>query len=204
MQVASEYEVAAPWGSGGNGQTRPEFSPLLSRVAYTLLLALGLIALIASWQAVSNYVSSLTSVSALELEITDVRRADDDNAQLILQFRLHNRSSLPIRLNSYFFELFLNGERFGGSNSAYHGDGSDVDQSLYARASTIEQTLAPYGRLDMEFPLYVFELDQVMAALQELSEPPTWSVEAGLRMIYPHGRDERLLRLRASLQESVR
>ncbi len=191
-------------GAGGNGQTRTEFSPLLSRVAYTLLLALGLIALIASWRAVSNYVSSLNSVSALELEITDVRRADDDNARLNLQFRLHNRSSLPIRLNSYFFELFLNGERIGGSNSTYQGDGSDVDQSLYTRARTIEQTLAPNGWLDIEFPLYVFELDQNMAALQERSEPPTWSVETGLRLIHPYGRDERLLRLRAALQESVR
>jgi LEA14-like dessication related protein len=191
-------------GAEGNGQTRPEFPPLLSRVAYTLLLALGLIALIASWRAVSNYVSSVKSVSALELEITDVRRADDDNARLILHFRLHNRSSLPIRLNSYFFELFLNGERIGGSNSSYHGDDSDVDQSLYTRARTIRQTLAPNGRLDIEFPLYVFELDQNMAALQEGSEPPTWSVEAGLRLIHPYGRDERLLRLRAALQESVR
>ena len=182
---------------GGGGIARPN----MARVAHTLLVVLGLIALAASWWAVSNYVSSLISVRNLELEMTGVRRTDDDNSRLILQFRLSNRSPLPIRLNSYFFELYLNGERIGGSNSAYLGPDSDVDQSLYSRASTIDQTLAPHGWLDLEFPLYVFELDRIMAARQERSAPPTWSVEAGLRLIHPYARDERLLRLQAALQE---
>ena len=190
-------------GTGGSGQTQHAYSALLSRAAYALLLALGLLALIAGWRAVSNYVGSLNSVSALELEIIEVRRDDVDNAQLILNFRLHNRSPLPIRLNSYFFELFLDGERIGGSNSAYDGDALAADQSLYASASTIEQTIAPHGQLDMEFPLYIFELDQIMAAQEGEPAPLTWSVEAGLRLIHPYSRDERMVRLRAALQGSA-
>jgi hypothetical protein len=156
---------------------------------------------VASWQAVSNYVGSLTSVRNLELELRDVRRADTDSSRLIVQFRLRNRSPLAIQLNSYFFELFLNGERIGGSNSAYLGTDSDVDQALYSRASTIEQTLAPRQRLDMEFTLHVYDLDRIVAAQQGRSAPLTWSVKAGFRLIHPYAHDERLLRLRAALQE---
>ena len=173
----------------------------MAKIAHTLLIVFGLIALAASWHGVSNYISSITSVESLELELTDVRRADNDSARLILHFRLHNRSPLPIRLNSYFFLVFLNGERIGGSNSAYLGADPNVDQALYSRASTIEQTLAPHGQLDMAFPLFVFELDDIMAANAQRSPPPTWSVEAGIRLIHPYGRDEHLVRLQADLQE---
>ena len=168
----------------------------MSRVAHTSLVLLGLIALAASWQAASNYVTSLASISNLELELTDVRRSVTDSSQLIVQFRLHNRSELPIRINSYFFDLHLNGTRIGGSYSTWRDDNPDLDRSLYSRASTIERTLAPHARLDMEFPLFIFDLDRFMAANQQRS----WSVEAGFRLIHPHGQDERLLRLRAALQ----
>lgn len=175
----------------------------MSRVAHTSLIVLGLVALVASWQAVSNYVGSLESVRALELELTEVRRVDTDNAQLLVQFRIHNRSELPVRLNSYFFDLYLDGNRIGGSSSTWRDNDSDVDSSLYSRASTIEQTLAPDERLDMEFLLHVFELENVVGAFQESSEPLNWSVKAGFRLIHPHSQDERLLRLQATLQDPV-
>ena len=168
----------------------------MSRVAHISLVLLGLIALAASWQAVSNYVTSLASVRSLDLEIADVRRSTTDSSQLIVQFRLHNRSELPIRINNYFFDLHLNGTRIGGSYSTWRDDDPDVDRSLYSRASTIDSTLAPRGHLDMEFPLYIFDLDRIMAAHQEHS----WSAEAGFRLIHPHGRDERLVRLQAAQQ----
>jgi hypothetical protein len=168
--------------------------PIVSRVAHISLVLLGLIALAASWQAVSNYVTSLASVRSLELEITDVRRSATDSSQLIVQFRLHNRSELPIRINSYFFDLHLNGTRIGGSYSTWRDDDPDPDRSLYSRASTIDRTLAPHEHLDMEFPLHIFDLDLIMAAHQEHS----WSAEAGFRLIHPHGRDERLVRLQAA------
>ncbi len=170
-------------------------------ISSLLIFGLGLIALVASWRAVSNYVSSLTSVSNLELEMRDVQWIDDDGSQVILQFRMRNRSPLAIRLNSYFFELYLNGERIGGSNSAYLGTDSDVDQALYSRASTIEQTLAPHQHLDLVFPLYVYGFDQIMAERQGRSEALTWSVQAGFRLIHPYAREERLARLQARLQE---
>lgn len=166
----------------------------MPRVAHTLLVILGFIALAASWQAVSNYVGSLGSVRQLELELIDVRLTDEDDSQLIVQFTLHNRSDLPVRLNSFFFDLLLNGTRIGGSYSTWRND-PDIDRSLYSRASTIERTLAPRESLDMEFPLQIFDLDQIMAAHQEHS----WSVEAGFRLVHPHGRDERLLRLQDAL-----
>ena len=170
--------------------------PTVSRVAHTFLVLFGLIALAASLWAVSNYVTSLVSVSSLELEITDVRPSESDSAQLVVQFRLHNRSELPIRINSYFFDLHLNGTRIGGSYSTWRDDEPELDRSLYARASTIESTLAPHSSLDMEFPLHIFDLDRIMAAHQEHS----WSAEAGFRLIHPHGHDERLVRLRAAQQ----
>lgn len=166
----------------------------MPRVAYIFLVSLGLIALAASWQAVSNYVGSLESVRRFELELTGVHRAETDNSQLTVQFILHNRSDLPVRLNSYFFDLLLNGTRIGGSYSTWRND-PDIDRSLYSRASTIERTLAPRESLDMEFPLQIFDLDQIMAAHQEHA----WSVEAGFRLVHPHGRDERLLRLQDAL-----
>lgn len=168
----------------------------MSRVAHTFLVLFGLIALAASLWAVSNYVTSLVSVRSLELEITDVRPSESDSAQLVVQFRLHNRSELPVRINSYFFDLHLNGTRIGGSYSTWRDDEPELDRSLYARASTIESTLAPHGSLDMEFPLHIFDLDRIMAAHQEHS----WSAEAGFRLIHPHGREERLVRLRAAQQ----
>lgn len=166
----------------------------MPRVAYTFLVFLGLIALAASWQAVSNYVGSLQSVRSLELELTGVRRAEADSSQLTVQFILHNRSNLPVQLNSYFFDLLLNGTRVGGSYSTWRND-PNIDRSLYSRASTIERTLAPRESLDMEFPLQIFDLDQILAVQQE----HFWSVEAGFRLIHPHGRDERLLRLQDAL-----
>lgn len=166
----------------------------MPRVAYTFLVFLGLIALAASWQAVSNYVGSLQSVRSLELELTGVRRAEADSSQLTVQFILHNRSNLPVQLNSYFFDLLLNGTRIGGSYSTWRDD-PNIDRSLYSRASTIERTLAPRESLDMEFPLQIFDLDQILAAHQE----HYWSVEAGFRLVHPHGRDERLLRLQDAL-----
>ena len=169
--------------------------PIVSRVAHISLVLLGLIALAASWQAVSNYVTSLASVRSLDLEITDVLPSATDSSQLIVQFRLHNRSELPIRINSYFFDLHLNGTRIGGSYSTWRDD-PDLDRSLYSRASTIDSTLAPHEHLDMEFPLHIFDLDLIMAAHQEHS----WSAEAGFRLIHPHGRDERLVRLQAAQQ----
>ena len=170
--------------------------PIVSRVAHISLVLLGLIALAASWRAVSNYVTSLASVRSLELEITDLRPSATDSSQLIVQFRLHNRSELPIRINSYFFDLHLNGTRIGGSYSTWRDDDPDLDRSLYSRASTIDRTLAPHEHLDMEFPLHIFDLDLIMAAHQQHS----WSAEAGFRLIHPHGRDERLLRLQAAQQ----
>ena len=145
----------------------------------------------------SNYVGSLETVRSLELELTEVRRAGTDSAQLDVRFRLHNRSELPVHLNSYFFDLYLNGNRIGGSSSTWRDNDPDADQSLYSRASTIEQTLAPQESLDMGFPLYIFELEQIMAA----SKGSGWSVEVGLRLIHPYAHDERLLRMQATLQE---
>ena len=175
----------------------------MPRVARTLLYVLGLTALAATWQAVSNYVGSLESVRGLELELTEVRRVDSDSAQLVVRFRLHNRSELPVQLNSYFFDLYLDGNRIGGSSSTWRDDIPDIDRSLYTRASTIEQTLAPYERLDMEFLLHVFDLENFLGGSQENSEPPNWSVKAGFRLIHPHSQDERLLRLQATLQGPV-
>ena len=169
----------------------------LQRKAHTIIIVLGLVAFAASWQAVSNYVGSLETVRSLELELTEVRRADTDSAQLDVRFRLHNRSELPVHLNSYFFDLYLNGNRIGGSSSTWRDNDPDADQSLYSRASTIEQTLAPQESLDMGFPLYIFELEQIMAA----SKGSGWSVEVGLRLIHPYAHDERLLRMQATLQE---
>ena len=172
-----------------------------SRIAHALLVALGLIALAASWRGASNYVSSITSVQSLELELTNVDRTDDGSARLDLHFKLRNRSPLPIRLNSYFFNVFLDGERIGGSNSAFLGNDPNVDQATYSRASTIEQTLAPHGQLDVSFPLFVYDLERIMAARAQFSTPPRWTVEAGIRLVHPFGRDERLVRLQADLQE---
>lgn len=175
--------------------------PNVARIAHALLIALGLVALAASWRGASNYVTSITSVQSLELELTDVRRSDDGSARLTMNFKLRNRSPLPIRLNSYFFNVFLDGERIGGSNSAFLGNDPNVDQALYSRASTIEQTLAPYGHLDVSFPLFIYDLDRIMATRAQFSTPPRWTVEAGIRLVHPYGRDERLVRLQADLQE---
>ena len=103
----------------------------MPRVARTLLYVLGLTALAATWQAVSNYVGSLESVRGLELELTEVRRVDSDTAQLVVRLRLHNRSELPVHLNNYFFDLYLDGVRIGGSSSTWRDDIPDVDRSLY-------------------------------------------------------------------------
>ncbi len=175
----------------------------MSRIAHILLAVLGLAALAASSQAVSNYVSSLESVRSLELELTQVRRDRDDNARLYIHFRIHNRSQLPVRLNSYFFDILLNGDRIGGSGSTWRQDDPNIDLSLYARASTIEHTLPPFESLDLEFPLHIFQLDQILAGAQEAAlpaKPLNWSAEAGFRLIHPHTRDERLLRLQAALE----
>lgn len=177
--------------------------PTVSRVAHTFLIVLGLVALAASWQAVSNYVGSLQSVRGLELELTEVRRVGTDNARLLILFRIHNRSELPVRLNSYFFDLYLNGNRIGGSSSTWRDDDPDIDRSLYSRASTIERILAPNERLDMDFLLHVFELEDLVGARRESSVPLNWSVKAGFRLIHPHSQDERLLRLQATLQEPI-
>ncbi len=176
-------------------------APKRARIAHTLLVLLGIVALTASWRSASNYINSIKSVQSLELELTDVRRADGSSDRLILQFQLHNRSPLPVRLNSYFFNVFLDGERIGGSNSAFLGSDPNVDQALYSRASTIEQTLPPHGQLDLAFPLFVFDLDRIMAARAQRSTPSRWTVEAGLRLVHPYGRDERLVRLEAVKEE---
>lgn len=175
--------------------------PSAARIAHALLVALGLVALAASWHGASNYISSITSVQSLELELTDVRRTNDGSARLFLDFKLHNRSPLPIRLNSYFFNVFLDDERIGGSNSAFLGNDPNVDQALYSRASTIDQTLAPHGQMDVSFPLFIYDLDRVMAERAQASTPPRWTVEAGIRLVHPFGRDERLVRLQADLEE---
>lgn len=174
---------------------------IVPRVAHSFLIVLGLIALVASWRAVSNYVGSLESVRSLQLELTDVRRATTDSTRLIVHFTLHNRSPLPVKLNSYFFDLYLNDKRIGGSSSTWRDDDSVVDWSLYTRASTIEQTLPPHSSLDMEFPLDVFNLDQIMAGYQGGSPPLNWTAKAGLRLIHPHAHDESLLRMQAALPE---
>ncbi len=175
--------------------------PNAARIARTFLIALGLIALAASWRGASNYISSITSVQSLELELTEVHRTEDGSARLILQFKLHNRSPLPIRLNSYFFNVFLDGERIGGSNSAFLGNDPNVDQALYSRASTIDQTLAPHAQLEVSFPLFIYDLDRIIGARAQASTPLLWTVEAGIRLVHPFGRDERLVRLQADLQE---
>lgn len=178
----------------------------MPRIAHILLAILGLTALAASWHAVSNYVGSLESVRSLELELTQVRRDLDDNARLFVYFRIHNRSQLPVRLNSYFFDILLNGERIGGSGSTWRQADPNIDLSLYARASTIENTLAPFESLDLEFPLHIFQLDEILANAQGPAGPTEsldWAVEAGFRLIHPHTRRERLLRLQAALQAAM-
>ena len=178
-----------------------ERSVALPRLAYLLLLFLGMIAWLAGWRDVSHYVSSLRSVSNLALEMREIQWIDDDNPRVILQFRLYNRSPLAIPLMSYFFELYLNGERVGGSNSSYLGTDPDVDPSLYSQASMIEQTLAPQQHLDLVFPLYIYGFDQSSPGHQERAESLTWSVQAGFRLLHPYARKESLVWLQARLQE---
>lgn len=175
--------------------------PNAARFARTFLVLLGLVALAASWRIASNYISSITSIQSLDLQLTDVRPTDDGSARLLLHFKLRNRSPLPIQLNSYFFNVFLDGERIGGSNSAFLGNDPGVDQSLYSRSSTIEQTLPPHGQVELAFPLFVYDLERIMAARTRHAAPPSWTVEAGIRLVHPYGRDERLVRLQAYLQE---
>lgn len=170
----------------------------MSRVAYTLLLLLGLAALLASGVSVSNYVNSVRSISRLALEITDLQFIDDDNPRVIIHFRLHNRSSLAIQVKEFFFELSFNEERVGGSNSLYRGTDPNVDPAVYSRASSIEQTLAPQGYLDLTFTLYIFSVQQDIIRHGEQSGLQSWSVNAGFRLIFPHTREERLIRMRAS------
>lgn len=171
------------------------------RVAYALLLLLGLAALVGSGISVANYVSSVRSVRNLELEITDLQFIDDDNPRVIIHFRLHNHSPLAITVKAYFFELTLNEARVGGSNSAYRGTDIKVDPAVYSQAANINQVLAPQQQLDLDFTLFIFTAQQDIIRREQTSAAKRWTANAGFRLIFPNASAEKLVRLRAIFAE---
>ena len=126
----------------------------LLNVAYTVLLLMGLTALIATGWGATNHIRAGQSTLGLELEITNFQFIDDDNPRAIIRFRLHNHGALAMEIDSYFFYLLLNGERVGTSFAIYRGTDPNEDLSAHSRAA-IRLMLTAQEHLDLEFTQHI-------------------------------------------------
>ena len=108
------------------------------RIAYAILLAMGLVALVGIGATASNYMDSVRTARGLRLEITHLQVIDDDNPRVEIHFKLHNRSPLEVGIERYNATVYLNGELVGTSMSLYTGTDPSVSPAVYRTATTID------------------------------------------------------------------
>jgi len=182
------------------------------RIAHTVLLLTGLVALFAigvSMSNYTNYIRSVESVHGLRLEMTSLQVIDDTNPRAVIRFRLHNRSPLTIEIEDYHFNLYLNGERVGTSMSSYMGTDPNVSQAAYRKATNINQALDPDQHLDLEFTLYIYsaQMEIVRRAQRtvldtvQCSDSMSWSTNANFRVILPYAPEWDWVGLSAEFEE---
>jgi hypothetical protein len=158
---------------------------------------MGLIALIGIGLSVSNYVGSVRSGQGLRLKIASLRVVDDHNPRAVIGFRIHNHSPLPVEIENYSFTLYLNGELIGTNTMSYRGTDPGVDAAVYSRASMVNRVLLGGEYLDLGFTLYIYSAQMDSVRRAKLSGPMVWSTNAAFRVLLPHTREERSVRLGA-------
>lgn len=181
----------------------PKFSdlqPHLAKLAYSLILLLGITALHLSWISLSNYVGSIQSIRHLELTITDLKFIDDDNPRVQVQFRLHNPSSLAMQVNSYFFELSVDGRLVGTSSSLYRGTDEKVKVNIYSQATRIYRRLEAEQALDLDFTLYIAPAQRAPIRQAQQANQYTWLADTGFWLAFPHTTQEDLIRLKVEFE----
>jgi hypothetical protein len=199
-QSAATTETVRPrWSTAA-----PEELPPPSRlpaIAHAILLVLGLAALIGIGVSLSMYLRSAESAEQLRLELVSLQLVDDANPRAILDFRLHNRSPLTMRVQDYSFNLLLNGQWIGSSNSLYRGTDPNADPGAYTKAVTLNETLGAGQQLDLKFTLYIYETQMDVVRRMQGAGPLPWSVAAGFNVVFPYARDLRTVPLTADLEE---
>lgn len=169
-------------------------------LAYILILLLGVTSFYLSWISVSNYVDSIQSIRHLSLTITDLQFIDDDNPRVQVQFRLHNPSLLAIQVNSYFFELSVNGQLVGTTSSAYRGTDANVDVGIYSQATRIDRILEAEQSLDLDFTLYIAPPQQALIRQAQQGNSPTWLADTGFWLVFPNVTEKDLIRLQVKFE----
>ena len=173
----------------------------VSRIAYAILLVMGLVALVAIGASASNYMGSARTARGLRLEITNLQVIDDDNPRAVIHFKLHNRSPLEVGIERYNATIYLNGELVATSMSLYTGTDPTVSPSVYRKAVTIDQVLGADQDLDLELVLYIYAAQIETVRQAQRSGTMSWSTRANFRLILPYAREEDWVELSATFEE---
>ena len=187
-----------------NGIHEKRESPLTKRVqsiANILLLLMGLAAIVTLRTDVSSYMSSVRSVRGLKLNIEDLKVVDDDNPRGLIRFNVYNQSPLKIEIESYHFDLYLEGTIIGGSQYMYRGTNPDADPGERIKALTINRVLGPGQRLSLVYKLYIYKTKMEIVRHTQPTRAKSWQVKADFTVFLPYSRNKSHVKLKAQYEK---
>ena len=199
-EYKKQEEAATIW----ERQSRPIESNRRSRVpriAYVIILLMGLVALFAIGTSISNYMRSGRSVSDLHLEFTKLQLIDDGNPRAVVRFKLNNDSPLPVGIERFIVTLYVNEERVSSNASQFVGTDPNADPDLHQKVTIIHKTLDPEYHLDLEFTLYIYSAQMEIVRRAQHSGSMSWTATAGVFVTPPYAREVKPVGLRATLEE---
>jgi hypothetical protein len=185
---------------GGKGTPEPA-QPRWASVAWWTLLALGILALGALGTTAWRYNNALVLTRGLAVEIIDLQVVSDENPSVVVHFRLQNNAAQALSLDSYQFELSMNGEYMGHTLAAYKGQDPAAGAASYARDARIDGALAPRAVLERNFTLFV--APQTLETIRQAQEAgsPTWQATVAVYAHLPGLRPLRTIALNAQWPE---
>jgi hypothetical protein len=172
----------------------------LKRFACATLFLMAFAAAFALRTDVYNYIASFKSLRGLNLDITDLKVVDDENPRALIRYEVKNKSPLDIEIESYWFDLYLDGETIGRSYSMYRGTNPKANPGVYAKAQAIDKSLGSGKTLDLEFTLYIYPAKMETVRKIRPTGPATWRVRSSFTVFLPYSRKKSQARLKAEYE----
>jgi hypothetical protein len=166
-------------------------------VAYTILLIMGLVAFIALYSDISNFISSEESSRGLGLEITDIKVVDDENPRALIRLKVRNGYRLELKLDRYMFDLYLGNKFIGSNGSMYLGTDPNVDPLFYIKSQVVKKVLKPGQTIDLTVTLFIYPGQINIVRQAQSAGASTWRGKASVTILLPYYKEETHLRLGA-------
>ncbi|MBI3942332.1 MAG: hypothetical protein HY326_04910 [Chloroflexi bacterium] len=191
----------APMRWGSSIPERAKKNQLFARAAHVLLWLMALVAIWGAGASVSNYLQSVRSRQDLKLEVNNLQFYNDENPRVNLRFHLTNDSDLPIQVESYRFELYLNHDPVGSSYSTYTGTDPATTIETMKKAAIVNRKLDPHQEMDLQFTVYIYAKQMEIVRKAQETGSWDWSTNAIFSVVLPYSRGIDAVLLSAQYQD---